>query len=231
MRRRALVAPTIATVLAIWRRPAASIRFIRWLDQRSGIDGPSGARVYDALLAPRADWLYQRVAADVASTLSDRVAPTIVDIGTGPGLLLIAVAARCPTATIIGIDPAKPMRAAAARRLARAHLADRVVVMAGAAERLPLADASVDLVVSSLASHHWSEPATAIRELLRVLRPGARALVYDLRFAGFTDGELDTLAMVVGIKRAAITRQTLRGGLLRLFAQITLTAPGVPVVR
>jgi ubiquinone/menaquinone biosynthesis C-methylase UbiE len=231
MRRRVLVAFTLATALAIWRRPAASIRLIRWLDQRSGIDGPSGARVYDALLAPLADWLYQRVAADVASTLGDRVAPTIVDIGTGPGVLLIAVAARCPTATIIGIDPAEPMRAAAARRLARAHLADRVVVMAGAAERLPLPDASVDLVVSSLASHHWSEPATAIRELLRVLRPGARALIYDLRFAGFTEEELDTLAMVVGIERAAITRQTLRGGLLRLFAQVTLTAPGVPVVQ
>ena len=62
-------------------------------------------------------------------------------------------------------------------------------------------------------------------------RPGARALIYDLRFAGFTDEELDTLAMVVGIERAAITRQTLRGGLLRLFAQVTLTAPGVPVER
>jgi ubiquinone/menaquinone biosynthesis C-methylase UbiE len=231
MRRRVLVAFTLTTALAIWRRPAASIRLIRWLDQRSGIDGPSGARVYDALLAPRADWLYHRVAADVASTLSDRVAPTIVDIGTGPGLLLIAIAARCPTATIIGIDPAEPMRAAAARRIARAQLADRVEVMAGAAERLPLPDGSVDLVVSSLASHHWSEPATAIWELLRVLRPGGRALIYDLRFAGFTDEELDTLAIVVGIERAAITRQTLRGGLLRLFAQVTLTAPGVPIVR
>ncbi len=231
MRRPVLVALTLATALAIWRRPAASIRLIRWLDQRSGIDGPSGARVYDALLAPLADWLYQRVAADVASTMSDRIAPTIVDIGTGPGALLIAVAARCPTATIIGIDPAEQMRAAAARRLARANLADRVVVMAGAAESLPLPDASVDLVVSSLSSHHWSEPATAIRELLRVLRPGGRALIYDLRFAGLTDEELDTLAKAVGIERAMITRQTLRGGLLRLFAQVTLTAPGVPVVR
>jgi SAM-dependent methyltransferase len=109
-----------------------------------------------------------------------------------------------------------------------AHLTELLAEREGivAAERLPLPDASVDLVVSSLASHHWSEPATAIWELLRVLRPGARALIYDLRFAGFTNEELDTLAMVVGI-----TRQTLRGGLLRLFAQVTLTAPGVPVVQ
>ena len=87
--------------------------------------------------------------------MGGQVAPTIVDIGTGPGLLLIAVATRLPTATIIGIDPAEPMRAAAARRLDRAHLTDRVALMAGAAERLPLPDRSVDLVVSTLASHHW----------------------------------------------------------------------------
>jgi hypothetical protein len=36
---------------------------------------------------------------------------------------------------------------------------------------------------------------------------------------------------LVGVERAAITRQTLRGGLLRMFARVTLTAPGVPVVR
>ena len=231
MRRRVLIAFTLATGLMIWRHPLASIRLIRWLDQRSGIDGPSGARVYDALLAPLAGWLYQRVAADVALTLADTVAPAIVDIGTGPGLLLIAIAARCPTATIIGIDPAEPMRAAAAHRLARAHLTDQVVVMAGAAERLPLPDGSIDLVVSSLASHHWSDPAMAIRESVRVLRPGARALVYDLRFVAFTEQELDTLAVVAGVERSAISRRTLQGGLLRLFALVTITAPGVPVVR
>ena len=231
MRRRVLVAFTLATGLVIWRHPISSIRLIRWLDQRSGIDGPSGARVYDALLAPLAGWLYQRVASDIALTVGDQVAPTIVDIGTGPGLLLIAVAARCPTATVIGIDPAEPMRAAAARRLVRAHLTDRVAVMAGAAERLPLLDGSVDLVVSSLSSHHWSDPAMAIRELVRVLRPGARALVYDLRFVGFTEQELDTLAVVAGVERSTISRRTVRGGLLRLFALVTITAPGMPVVR
>jgi SAM-dependent methyltransferase len=227
MRRRVLLALSVGTGLAIWRQSGAMIRAIRWLDQRSGIDGPSGARLYAALLAPRAGWLYERVAEDVATTLGDRVAPTIVDVGTGPGMLLIEIAARCPTASIIGIDPAEPMRAAAIRRLARTNLGDRVAVIAGSAEHLPLADASVDLVVSSLASHHWSEPETAIRELLRVLRPGSCALLYDLRFAGFTNQELDGLSAKAGVERAAITRRTLRGGLLRFFALVMLAAPDV----
>jgi ubiquinone/menaquinone biosynthesis C-methylase UbiE len=231
MRRRVLVVITLTAGLAVWRHPLAAIRLVRWLDQRSGIDGPSGARVYDAVLAPLAGWLYERVAADSATALGDQIAPTIVDVGTGPGLLLLSVAARWPTATIIGIDPAEPMRAAAARRLARAGLSDRVAVLAGTAERLPLLDASVDLVVSTLSSHHWSDPAMAIRELLRVLRPGARALVYDLRFVGFTDEELDAMAIETGVERAAIKRSTLRGGPMRLFTQVTLVAPGAPIRR
>jgi len=231
MRRRVRVAITLAAGLAVWRHPLAGIRLVRWLDQRSGIDGPSGARVYDAVLAPLAGWLYERVAADIATTLGDQIAPTIVDVGTGPGLLLIAVAARCPAATIIGIDPAEPMRAAAARRLARAGLSDRVAVTDGAAERLPLPADSVDLVVSSLSSHHWSDPAAAIRELLRVLRPGARALIYDLRFVGLTDEELDAVASEAGVERATITRRTLRGGLMRLFSLVTVVAPGAPIGR
>jgi ubiquinone/menaquinone biosynthesis C-methylase UbiE len=231
LRRLALVAIVLTCGLAAWRRPLIGIRLVRWLDQRSGIDGPAGARVYDALLAPLAGWLYERVAADIATTLDDQIAPTIVDVGTGPGLLLITVAARWPAATIIGIDPAEPMRAAAARRLVRAGLSDRVAVVAGSAEHLPLPDASVDLVVSSLSSHHWPDPAMAVRELRRVLRDGGRALIYDLRFVGLTDEELDTIAGEAGLERAAIIRRTLRGGLMRLFTQVTLVTPGAPIRR
>jgi SAM-dependent methyltransferase len=226
VRPRIPVAIALATGLAIWRRPDVAIRVVRWLDQRSGIDGPAGARIYDAVLAPLAGWLYERIAADLAATLTGNAEPAIVDIGTGPGLLLIEIAARCPTATIVGVDPAEPMRAAAHRRLAEAGHGDRVTVIDGAAERLPFEDTSIDLVVSSLASHHWSHPAAAFREVARVLRPGGRALIYDLRFAGFLDRELDALAGPAGIERAAITREVLRGGPMRLFTRVTLTMPG-----
>jgi SAM-dependent methyltransferase len=46
---------------------------------------------------------------------------------------------------------------------------------------LPFADASFDLVVSTLSMHHWADPRAGLAEIGRVLRPGGRALVWDLR--------------------------------------------------
>jgi ubiquinone/menaquinone biosynthesis C-methylase UbiE len=50
---------------------------------------------------------------------------------------------------------------------------------------LPFPDGSFDLVVSSLSMHHWDHPEAAAPELARVLRPGGRIHIYDMRFAPF----------------------------------------------
>jgi SAM-dependent methyltransferase len=42
-------------------------------------------------------------------------------------------------------------------------------------------DGSFDLVVSTLSMHHWADPTAGVAEIGRVLRPGARVLVWDLR--------------------------------------------------
>jgi ubiquinone/menaquinone biosynthesis C-methylase UbiE len=46
---------------------------------------------------------------------------------------------------------------------------------------LPYPDAVFDLVVSSLSMHHWSDPAAGLGEIGRVLRPGGRVLIWDIR--------------------------------------------------
>ena len=49
---------------------------------------------------------------------------------------------------------------------------------------LAFPDRSFDLVVSTLSMHHWADPAAGLAEIGRVLRPGARALIWDFRPGG-----------------------------------------------
>jgi ubiquinone/menaquinone biosynthesis C-methylase UbiE len=50
----------------------------------------------------------------------------------------------------------------------------------GAAESLPLSDSSVDVVLSSISFHHWSDQIAALREIIRVLRPGGCFCLADI---------------------------------------------------
>jgi len=140
-----------------------------------------GSRFYDLVARRLLRGFYRRLAADIAGTAPDGAA--VLDVGTGPGVLLVELAGRRPDLTLTGLDLSADMAAAANRNLGR----DAVHV--GDVTHLPFPDGSFDLVVSSLSLHHWDEPGAAAPELARVLRPGGRLCVYDMRFAPF-----DTLA-------------------------------------
>lgn len=100
--------------------------------------------------------------------LIKQVPQMVLDAGAGTGYCTRALARRYRKARVLGLDLAWPM-VAHARRAGGWFARERYVC--GDLERLPLADASVDLVVSNL-SLQWCEPATAFAELRRVLRPG-----------------------------------------------------------
>ena len=99
---------------------------------------------------------------------------TILDVGCGTGRLLRKAAALFPSARLFGIDPAEGMVAIARKELPSA------AICAGAAESLPLADASVDVVFSSISFHHWSDQLGALREIHRVLHPGGFFCLADI---------------------------------------------------
>lgn len=149
-------------------------------------DGPATRR-YSALARGPLRWLYRSLARDLAPAVPRSA--TVLDIGTGPGILLAELARQRPDLELIGVDISADMVAAARANLSA--YGSRVTVHTGDVARLPLPDDSVDLVVSSLSSHHWADPAAAVPELARVLRPGGRAYIYDVRSAPF-----DTLVSV-----------------------------------
>jgi SAM-dependent methyltransferase len=110
------------------------------------------------------------------------IGPTasVLEIGSGTGNVTLRIAQAQPGATVTGIDPDAASVAFARQKAARAGLAVRFEE--GRAGQLPLADGSVDRVVSSLMFHHLEgeERLTALQEVRRVLAPGGSLHILDL---------------------------------------------------
>lgn len=211
----------VAGAAAAATRTGVAVRVMRTLDQRGGLFAPRGARLY-ARVAPRIlRGLYRRVADDIVVRVGSRPAPTIVDLGSGPGELAIELARRLPGARVIGVDPAAAMRDAAARAAMLAGVTTAAFVH-GEAGAIPLPDGSADLLVSTLSMHHWPDPAAALREIARILRPGGEALVYDARFLTYSDRELRRYAEGAGLDDRTVVREVLPWGRVRPWALVTM---------
>ena len=102
-----------------------------------------------------------------------RLQPRIIlDIGCGTGYDLYQLSKRYPHAQVLGLDIAETMTHRARRRVGLwRRLTGRSLFVCGDAERLPVATASVDMVVSNLALQ-WCDPRIVFTEARRVLRPG-----------------------------------------------------------
>ena len=114
---------------------------------------------------------------------------TVVDIGCGAGTdLLLAARHVGPHGRAIGIDMTEAMRNRAlegARDCGLSH----VDVRAGDATRLPIDDASVDVVISNGVLNLVPEKDRALAEIARVLKPGGRAQIGDIIIGSLLDDE------------------------------------------
>jgi ubiquinone/menaquinone biosynthesis C-methylase UbiE len=113
----------------------------------------------------------------IASCIAEKIGNgTVLDLGSGTGYLSIEIAKRAPGLQVYGVDLGKEM-VKIARRHARG--VDNARFVLGNAAKLPFKDNSVDLVVSTGASHHWKTPRLVFDECYRVLKPGREAWIYD----------------------------------------------------
>lgn len=104
----------------------------------------------------------------------------VLEIGCGTGNLLLAAKRAQRGAVVVGLDPDLSALARAQRKARRRGLA--VQLDRGYADELPYADGSVDVVLSSFMLHHVAadEREPAMREVLRVLRPGGALHLVDI---------------------------------------------------
>ena len=104
-----------------------------------------------------------------------------VDLGCGPGYLVVEMARRAPGLQVTGVDLSEEMLTEAEDYARQHDMSEAVSFRKGDVQQIPFADGSVDLVVSTFSLHHWSDPVAVLDEVDRVLRPGGSFLVFDLR--------------------------------------------------
>lgn len=128
----------------------------------------------------------------------------ILDLGCGRGAVLLMAAQHLTTGRAVGVDLWRTVDqsgnlAEATQRNAIAEgVADRVELHTGDITTLPFEDNSFDVVLSSLAIHNISGRAgreKAISEAVRVLRPGGRLLIFDVRGTGQYQAKLAKFGM------------------------------------
>jgi ubiquinone/menaquinone biosynthesis C-methylase UbiE len=114
-----------------------------------------------------------------------------LDIGCGPGQILMKLSARLPEWKFLGIDrslamirraretPDSRARSGVSRSVPSA--AENVYFLAGDASSLPFRDSSFDLVLCNSVLHHIGDPSRLFAEIRRMAKPGAAILLRDLR--------------------------------------------------
>ena len=164
-----------------------------------GLDDPAVALAFNKIAALPHMRLLRWFVARRAAQMTQR--GQAVDLGCGPGHLVIELARQAPGLQVTGIDLSDEMLERAEELAARSGVAGRQTIPQGlhaprggtepAAGRVSFQkgdvlqilfpDNSLDLVVSTLSLHHWSRPAAVLDEIARVLRPGGSFLIFDLR--------------------------------------------------
>jgi len=159
---------------------------------------------------------FRRLRAEIIMLACLKRSDRVLDIEAGTGLLTLPAAGEAAHVTALDISPA--MCRHLEHKLVRDSISN-VDVLTGTAAELPLADGSIDVILSNYCFHHLKDPDKrhALSEAVRVLRPGGRFVTGDMMFR-------------IGLKqardRAVIARfagQMLRrgpAGVMRLLANL-----------
>lgn len=141
------------------------------------MDQPEEAREYDAMDHSAVNL---RFVDDFLAVHGHGRGGEMLDVGTGPGRVPIALCRADRHFRVLGVDLAGPMLDLARRNVADAELNDRIRFARGDAKNLPFPDGRFEAVVSNTIIHHIPDPEPALAEMVRLVAPGGTLMVRDL---------------------------------------------------
>lgn len=103
----------------------------------------------------------------------------ILDVATGTGDLAIAMVRRIRDVQVLGVDLSEQMLAVARRKIEARGLDGRIVLDRGDAERLAVADASVDVATVAFGVRNFGDLGAGLRELARTIKPGGKVVILE----------------------------------------------------
>ena len=126
---------------------------------------------------PLARRIYRRLVADLAPGLPPGA--RVLDVGTGPGYLVGYLVQERQDVRFLGLDlDYRMIRLARSKKNPPGSAPEWVV---GDALALPFGGGIFDQVVASLSLHIWPDPQAGLTELRRILKPGGRAWIYEMK--------------------------------------------------
>lgn len=201
----------------IGRADDARLAEVRRL-RKENFDAHSGPDTKERQLVPGRSW------AAWSRALGHLLPPLrVADLGCGEGYLTLETSRWA--SKVYAIDRSKAVLDRA-RALAERRKVTNVVWKKGELEKLPLEDDSVDVALLSQALHHAQDPGRALREAVRIVVPGGRVLLLDLRehderwvrdrlgdrWTGFSDEKLKKLLAEAGLAEIKVTVGARRTG-------------------
>ena len=174
-----IILAVVAAFLFLFVVASRSVIISRQIGPDEGIDDTEIVNAYDRIN----QWPQFRAIRRIIIHELKRHHPqgTLVDVGCGPGYLLVDMARAFNNLKFIGVDLSSQMVEKAIGNITSKGFIERVSFRVGDIQGLPFESNSLDFVLSTLSLHHWLHPTQGFEEILRVLKPGGQFLVFDLK--------------------------------------------------
>ena len=150
----------------------------RIIETDEGLQGEFVANAYDVMMRQSRDKGHLLTNLILQAGITTGLA---LEIGPGPGYLGLEWLKQTKGTQLKGLDISRDMLTVAEKNAREYGLTDRVEYVHGDALQLPFEDEFFDGVFTNATLHEWADPECALNEIYRVLKPGGRYLITDLR--------------------------------------------------